>query len=272
MKRVIIILSLVLIEAMGNFAGALEIEKTRLASAFDLSKNFPATVNIKGYDIKFNNGIVNLEDGIFKSNCTGVKISERLILTAAHCLKLFQISKDKTDEKIILLSSVTTLAKEIKILDVFPHPKYDSKNIHFDIAILQLENDLSEVPKAKLNFKTISDENLLYIGGYGRNNITSDGGVLLMDERMSGTVSQDIMSIPAYEHEKFVSNIALGDSGGPVYKKVGNTFEVVGINSFRTVSKKSLFRKSKVRDSSFIMLSHLEVKSFILETIRQLSL
>ena len=79
------------------------------------------------------------EDGAFIHGCSGSVISERVILTAAHCT----LRKDFT----IVRAGVTDLrfvgSTDIEIRDTLVHPDYNPPESYYDIALVYLKTCLT---------------------------------------------------------------------------------------------------------------------------------
>lgn len=82
-------------------------------------------------------------DGVLQVTCSGVPIDSRIVLTAAHCLKI-QSSKMATAPSLsVMPKGQMNQEMRIKVLRWFVHPEFQSspkpKNEDFDIAVVETE-------------------------------------------------------------------------------------------------------------------------------------
>ncbi|XP_060657035.1 chymotrypsin-2-like isoform X2 [Drosophila nasuta] len=175
--------------------------------------------------------ILNLEDGRSLFGCGAVIISNRIVLTVAHC-----ISKEMNTMEIYFGTVDTSNKREVgqqrlivKAKNIFVHPEYDGNQHINDIALIQLPADLlfdEYIQPAKL-----PDADELY-------------------ENESAVVSgwgQTIFSGPQSNHLQYynifpTSYICLkpsqstpchGDSGGPLaIRNEDGSHTLLGLTSF----------------------------------------
>jgi len=176
--------------------------------------------------------------------CGAVLISKRFVLTAAHC-----VGSDNDFEVGIISntggsSSVTDYPYKTKI----SHPSYNSNNVDNDIALYELEQDVSEdLQYIRLEQNPVSSAGTpLTVIGFGDTN-PSDAIEAISDHLMQATVDYvpNTQCREAYNGAEAITPGMLcafeegtdscsGDSGGPLFRK-GNSPEgdaLVGLVSW----------------------------------------
>lgn len=198
---------------------------------------------------KQKNGAVSVT---WNSQCTASAISEKVLLTAAHC-----VDKLRPDQVYLVLTqspekSPLNLKEWIKAKEIRVHEKYQGKSTQFayDVALILLEQDLE--PDRVLKFATpdlISFPLDLVVIGYGT---TSD---LSKPDDNSPAIaglhfvmkSVDVFhpeahtfSINQNDHKGFCS----GDSGGPglIYDDQTKEFFILGV-----VSNTSMYDNERIK-------------------------
>lgn len=183
---------------------------------------------VKAIDPIFPNavGIYNQETG---STCSGVLLSSRLVLTAAHCL-----TEDRANIRLFFGGDVS-VAPARRIADGVRHPEYrdDSTGSHrHDLAIIKIKGSAPEgfVPAKFLeNIEALENMAPTWVAGYGTMDAKVDVGMGVL--RKTILPIRDVhfsqSEISLMQTRDF--GVCVGDSGGPSYIFVGDQAQVWGI-------------------------------------------
>lgn len=208
------------------------------------------------------------------SLCSGVLISENLILTAAHCVS--DISSSKIGSAFFPQAG----DQRIRIKKMIVHPDYGSNNDEDenfnsigtnqnDLAILQLARPvaapLMAVPLAQPNSVTKPDSVRVRIYGFGRKYMADDEDPELRFADLTGSLN---LSKGRIEFPRSKSGTCKGDSGGPSFLISGSDVRVAGITSYRYGYNRYASDKCKSATHSMWVPSHL---SWIRKTMQALS-
>lgn len=182
------------------------------------------SVQLFGQDnvwLKFNSSLlieVTRPNGVF--TCTGVAVTPRLLVTAAHCLegdvkKVRVFTQDAYDPK---MPSIETKGYEL-------HPEYNrsQSRYHHDIAKLILATELPPEISIQPILKTQDLDGKIYRFGFGMRNNRNARTVITpkyrrWDQKKSILELDDTFSYS-------------GDSGGPIFITKGPVVQLVAIHS-----------------------------------------
>lgn len=196
-------------------------------------------------------------------SCSASKISSKFFLTAAHCVYDYSHGlirenylplEDFTVKTHYGVSKVLTVKKthiHYTFVDVVEEKLRQNQTgdtapfAAFDIAIIEVNENSSEIPAAKIDFNYIKPDTVITIGGYGCvDQKWSKVTEVLYKIMTTKTVPESTLSFDsysrnlsqAYNHNIYSKGFKMdsksaslcpGDSGGPAY--VNN--KIVGINS-----------------------------------------
>jgi hypothetical protein len=161
---------------------------------------------------------VERQTGLY--TCSGVAVSPKIILTAAHCLegsiksvRVFNHTKYNPKEK-----GLTITGYEI-------HPRYHLKNsrYRFDLAKIFLSEKISDHIKIYPVAKDNNVSGIFYRFGYGMRNNENQRTLLLPKLRRLSPL-EDVIELD----DKFSMS---GDSGGPVFIEIEGHISILAIHS-----------------------------------------
>ncbi len=157
--------------------------------------------------------------------CSGTLITDSHVLTAAHCAEFIEAANRGTFE----LSG-----RVYGTINVFIHPDYNSRTLANDIAILQLDEPVTDVLPSQIFRGVPFVGELLFIVGFGATG-TADGGSdgSFGTKRVGITTIDEVTStlITWIFDDPTEANTAPGDSGGPGYLDIDGEWFLASITS-----------------------------------------
>ena len=157
--------------------------------------------------------------------CSGTLISNRAILTAAHCVSL-------PDEKVTLSGiDATVEGRVVEVSSYVAHPEYNFPQN--DVAIVYLAKPVSVAPLPLLLSESLEGGDIINIYGYGLTEDNTSGTLRSGKMKVTGVTAQNIIAV--FDEEDKGSNVCNGDSGGPAVGVTQNGVPgIVGLTSFGT--------------------------------------
>ncbi|MBE1277426.1 S1 family peptidase [Enterovibrio baiacu] len=208
---------------------------------------------------------ISLNNAFFGGACGGTIISDKYVVTAAHCVDVFSAS----DVVVYAGSSNWQQGFQILVEQIIQHEDYDSNTFEADIAMLKLSSPLPNTSKPlpllspdiqidlDAEFET-AEINNLFLSGWGATDTSgtefssSLKGVLMTgisDEQCSwtkdrsGNIIQQVADAIVCTNHTAAVGVCDGDSGGPlVWQDPQHAsdsdlgFRLVGITSFGYVN------------------------------------
>ncbi len=191
-----------------------------------------------------------LGSGAFTPGCGGTLISDRFVLTAAHCIYNNDFDRPRSADRIAIYVGETNLSSDdgrlLRVKQVLPHPDYDRTTSRNDIGLIELESPYSSASVAVIPTKNSSVPVLGEPGlvmGWGA--ISEGGGISTRLREVTLPVISNARCFPYYVNA-FDSRLGFcaggdlaggrdscqGDSGGPLLVLRNSEYVVAGIISY----------------------------------------
>jgi len=166
--------------------------------------------------------------------CTGSVISNRIILTAAHCVE--GANKDAINVVFhpdMSCQSGYNTSKTISSVDYIKHENYSTEvSGENDLALIKLASPVpgNYHPQALFDGKsTPSSDDVLMIG-YGVTDSDKEDSLTLRKVTKS-YLKNTVISGQGITFVQLTSGVCSGDSGGPLYVQVNGQYKIIGVNS-----------------------------------------
>lgn len=166
-----------------------------------------------------------------RESCTSTKIAPKTYLTAAHCIKVLDLS-DKVQRRIYFRKSIQAVSATIE--KIYFHPTVDLSSFSnaehpnlrigvvighifgnkvMDIAIFQIKEELPEIKAMPLYFGVLHKNQLISLAGYGD---TGNGYPLYPRWGLQKIRSISDTFIKIKHSKEYPAEIMSGDSGSPL--------------------------------------------------------
>lgn len=226
--------------------------------------NISYSITYSDKEIKSKDGIIaiyhNTQPGLgypTRPSCTGAKISQILIITAAHCVYKYQAENLYISDGVIINDGVGL----IPVRDITINPGYiNSSNkddaVYYDLAIIRTGEKMSSkgiIALSNYDLNEIAKKSKMSIFGYGLNENGDYTNKLLAadvydfsSELLSSKINYvydvtKLIPVGGYKKEiKKFSGPCQGDSGGPLILNYMKKEFIIGVASYGVVKEDTI--------------------------------
>lgn len=170
--------------------------------------------------------------------CTGTLVAPNVVISAGHCVA------GGCADRVFLGSDVTRPdnGRVVPVRKAVSHPDYKPPNPTHDIAVLILAESVDVTPRVIADIPSLRSAFAVRLTGYGNTDVFSSGGY--GRRRMVDVpLASDDPAFGADAETEFVAGAPFldrdscnGDSGGPAYVQVGDSWRLAGATSRATAS------------------------------------
>jgi secreted trypsin-like serine protease len=171
------------------------------------------------------------------SFCTGTALGRDLVLTAGHCVA------PAASYRVVLpgMKPPGLMTSSIAIHPLYNRKDYVAGRVTADVALLKLEQPLPAeiVPATLAPVTSVEAGDRLVIAGYGTTAAGSEIGIAapraatLVATGKPGTLQIRLFD-PATRDTRPGLGACTGDSGGPLFVKIGDKLSIIGVVSWAT--------------------------------------